>query len=313
LNLTNETDSPWSIILAGGEGERLRALTERWLGRHKPKQYCTFVGTRSMFQHTVDRCDRISAPEHKIAVVARGHADEVQSQLVPARLGSVITQPKNCDTAVGIFLALTHVRNRDPDATVVLFPSDHFVYPEDRFIEVVKAAAQAAHQMQHWLFLLGVPPDRPEPDYGWIEPSCHLGCINGYRVLAAKGFLEKPTQERCLRAMTRGSLWNTMILAARSETLWKTGWTCFPEVMRLFEAYGEAIGTSDEPSVLETIFEVMPSRNFSTHLLEHAHAQLAVVEMAGVLWCDWGRPDRILETLSYVGKQPAFSWTRTAD
>lgn len=265
-----------------------------------------------MFQHTVDRSDRISAPERKIAVVARGHEHEVESQLVPAKLGSVISQPRNCDTAVGIFLALTHVRNRDPSATLVLFPSDHFVYPEERFIEIVKTAAQAARQMQHWLFLLGASPDRPEPDYGWIEPSRHLACINGYRILAAKGFLEKPSPERCRKAMSGGALWNTMILAARLETLWKMGWTCFPEVMRLFEAYGEAIGTSDEASVLEAIFEVMPIRNFSTHLLQHAHAQLAVVEMTGVLWCDWGRPDRILETLSYVGKRPAFSGTMAA-
>ena len=136
--------------------------------------------------------------------------------------------------------------------------------------------------MQHWLFLLGASPDRPEPDYGWIEPSRHLACINGYRILAAKGFLEKPSPERCRKAMSGGALWNTMILAARLETLWKMGWTCFPEVMRLFEAYGEAIGTSDEASVLEAIFQVMPIRNFSTHLLQHAHAQLAVVEMTGV-------------------------------
>ena len=52
----------WSVILAGGEGQRMRALIQRWLGSHKPKQYCTFVGNRSMFQHTLDRTDMLTPP-----------------------------------------------------------------------------------------------------------------------------------------------------------------------------------------------------------------------------------------------------------
>jgi len=312
LNQSYDSNSPWCIILAGGEGERLRPLTERWLGHHKPKQYCAFVGTRSMFQHTVDRANQISPTARIIAVVGRGHVREARSQLETARMGKVISQPKNCDTAAGIFLALTHVRAQDPNATVVLFPSDHFVYPEDKFVEVVKTAAQAAREMEHWLFLLGVSPSAAEPDFGWIELGYHLAWINGYRVLATKDFLEKPARERCRRAMAGGALWNTLILAVRLETLWRIGWTCFPELMQLFEAYAEAIGTPDERSVLEAIYEVMPSRNFSTHLLEQVPSQVAAIEMKGVLWCDWGRADRILETLSHLGKRPAFSLARAA-
>jgi len=307
LSRTHDRNAPWSIILAGGEGERLRPLTERWLGHHKPKQYCTFVGSRSMFQHTHDRADQISLPERKLTVIARNHERDVHSQLVKAKAGRVISQPKNCGTAVGIFLALTHIRAEEPDATVIIFPSDHFVYPEDRFVELVRTAAQAARQMEHRLLLLGALPDRPEPEYGWIEPGRDLAWIHGYRVLAAKGFREKPGPERCLQAMADGALWNTLILAGKLKTLWMMGWICFPEVMKLFEAYGESIATSEELSVLEAIFEIMPARNFSTHLLERVPSRLAVVEMKGVLWCDWGRPDRILETLSHVGKRPAFS------
>ena len=265
-----------------------------------------------MFQHTVDRASQISPAAHRITVVGRDHIREAQSQLGTARAGKVISQPKNCDTAAGIFLALTHVRAHDPNATVVLFPSDHFVYPEEKFIEVVKTAAQAAREMEHWIFLLGVSPSAPEPDFGWIELGYHLAWINGYRVLATKEFLEKPSRDHCHRAMANGALWNTLVLAVRSETLWKIGWTCFPELMQLFEAYGEAIGTPDELSVLEAIYEVMPSRSFSRHLLEQVPSQVAAIEMKGVLWCDWGRAERILETLSYLGKQPSFSLARAA-
>jgi mannose-1-phosphate guanylyltransferase len=126
----------WSLLLAGGEGERMKPFIRRWLGRHKPKQYCTFIGTRSMFQHTLDRSDQIIAPERRVTVIARAHRDEAFSQFSWRAPGKVILQPSNRETAAGIFLGLTYIRKRDPDATVVIFPSDHFAHPEDRFVDM---------------------------------------------------------------------------------------------------------------------------------------------------------------------------------
>src|SRR3989454_12415179 len=107
--------------------------------------------------------------------------------------------------------------------------------------------------------------------------------------------------------MAAGALWNRLVLAARVETLWKMGWQCFPEMMPLFEKYGDALGPSKEQSVLGDIYKMMPARNFSSHLLERLPRQLAVMELTNVLWSDWGRPERIVESLQRIGKQPAFS------
>lgn len=308
MNRGSEKDRLWSIVLAGGEGERLKPFVQRWLGRHKPKQYCTFIGTRSMFQHTLDRADQITVPEHKVTVIGRTHQREAMAQFSPGEAGKLIVQPDNRDTAAGIYLALTYVRAQDPQATVVLYPSDHFVYPEDRFVEVVWNATQAAKQLKNYLFLLGVTPDRLEPEYGWIHPGAHLGWIGGNKIRATEAFLEKPSTKKCRTAMASGALWNTLVLAARVETLWEVGWQCFPEMMPLFERYGESVGTAEEENVLESIYEVMPARNFSSHLLERLPQRVAVMELNGVLWSDWGKPERILETLQRIGKQPAFSW-----
>jgi mannose-1-phosphate guanylyltransferase len=312
VNRGSETERLWSIVLAGGEGERLRPFVQQWLGRHKPKQYCTFVGTRSMFQHTLDRADQLSAPDHRVTVIASSHGQEALSQLSQRQLGKLLVQPANRDTAAGIFLALTYVRAHDPQATVVLYPSDHFVYPEDRFIDVVRSAVQAAKHLKDWLFLLGVTPDRLEPEYGWIHPGPHLGWIGGHKLHAAKAFVEKPSIERCRVAMAAGALWNTLVLAARVETLWEIGWQSFPDMMPLFEMYGDAVGTSKERSVLEAIYEVMPSRSFSSDLLERLPNQVAVMELTDVLWSDWGRPERIVETLQRMGKRPAFAQAQVA-
>ncbi len=106
--------------------------------------------------------------------------------------------------------------------------------------------------------------------------------------------------------MATGALWNTMVLASRVETLWALGWRCFPDMMPLFETYGQAIGTSEEEAVLQAVYKVMPARNFSAHLLQGVATQVAVIELSGVLWCDWGRPERIVNTLHRIGKSPAF-------
>lgn len=125
-------------------------------------------------------------------------------------------------------------------------------------------------------------------------------------------FLEKPSRADATAMKASGGLWNTMIVAARVRTLWQLGWGLFPEVLSLFEKLREAIDTSREGAVLDGIYEVMPSWNFSVDLLSRATKQVAVMPTEGILWSDWGRAERIIETLRRVGRQPNFSMI-TAD
>jgi mannose-1-phosphate guanylyltransferase len=294
----------WSIVLAGGEGRRLGPLTQQWLGRHRPKQYCTFTGTRSMLQHTLDRAERLTAPERKVTVIARTHREEAWPQL-EGRSGSVILQPADRDTAAGIFLPLTYVRARDPHATVVIYPSDHFVYPEERFVELSQYAAETAQRLDDRLILLGAQAEAPEQEYGWIYPGRDMAW-NGHRVRAVSSFLEKPGRAEAQHAMASGALWNTFVMAARVDTLWSLGWYCFPAMMQLFERLGEAIDTEVEEMVLESLYRVMPAKNFSKDLLQRMAGNVSVIELEGVMWSDWGQPDRIATSLGMIGKEPAF-------
>ena len=297
----------WSIVLAGGEGERVKALVQRWLGRHRPKQYCAFVGRRSMFQHTVDRAAQVSTLRRTVVVAARHHEAELRDQLAGRPVEHLLLQPANCDTAAGVFLPLTYVRARDPKATVLLFPSDHFVYPEARFLRLVRQAVQVAERGADRLVLLGVQPDRLELEYGWIEPAPEqAGENSGESVRRVRRFLEKPEPARADEAMRNGALWNTLVLAAKAKVLWELGWQCFPEILVRFEHVGDAIGGPREAAVLEQIYEGMPHANFSAGLLQRLPEAVAVMELEGGLWSDWGKPERIAETLRRIDKQPAF-------
>lgn len=107
-------------------------------------------------------------------------------------------------------------------------------------------------------------------EYGWIKPGRFLGWTGKAPVHAVETFLEKPDEVAAIEAETAGSLWNTMVLAAKGRVLWSLGWKCFPEMMALFERLKAAIDTAEELKVLDEIYQTMPCRNFSSHLLQCA-------------------------------------------
>lgn len=299
----------WSIVLSGGEGQRMRSHIEQWKGQHIPKQYCTFVGTRSMLQHTWDRADRLTAANHKVTVLARTHEHIVCPHLQPKTAGRFVLQPKNRNTAAGIFLPLTYVRWWNPDATVILYPSDHFIYPEGLFINHVRAAVRATEHWTDRIILLGAIPTGPELDYGWVEKQLRLGWANAVPLWSVGSFREKPSVLPIGTPAESRWLWNTMVMVTKVQTLWDVGWQCFPLLMERFTALAEVLGTQRESPILEAIYEDMPNQNFSTELLEGAEEYLAVMEMHNVLWSDWGRPERVVNTLKDIGKVPHFPIT----
>ena len=296
----------WSIVLAGGDDGGIRAFIQRWLGRPKPKQYCAFVGGRSPFQHTLDRAARLSQRERIVTVIAREHRREAWHQLDGRTGGTVLLQPRNHERAAGIYLPLTYIRARDPQATVVVYPSDHFVYPEHRFLDSVERAVWTAEWLPDRVVLLGVSPDRLELDYGWIMPGERLGGSPTYQIKAVDRILEKPTAAQADAALAAGALWNTCVLAAKGETLWQLGWQYFPDLMACFERLSAAIGTPREGRILDEIYHDMPVHNFSSGLLQRVPDRAAVIEMSGVLWSDWSKPEWITHTLRRIGRQPAF-------
>lgn len=302
-----EEGNLWSIVLAGGDGVRTREFIRRWFGHEKPKQYCTFVGTRSMFQHTLDRAARLTPWERVVVVAARHHQDDVWPQLDGRPAGMVLLQPKNADTAAGIFLPLTFILARDPNATVVIYPSDHFIYPEEPFVSAVDQAVGGSALLGGRPVLLAAKPDSLELEYGWIQPGQFLGWTGKAPLQTVETFLEKPDESTARRFQAGGGLWNTMVLAARGRDIWGLGWKCFPEMMSLFERLKDAIDTAEELGVLDAIYDAMPHRNFSSHLLHCAPERLAVMEMTDVLWSDWGNPERILSGIEKIGKRPALA------
>lgn len=296
----------WSIVLGAGDSGRMADFIQRWLGHSRPKQYCTFVGDRSLFQHTLDRASALCRQEHIVALVAREHGHEAWSQLEGRGAGTVLLQPKNRESAAGVYLSLTYLRAKDPEATVVIYPSDHFVYPEVNFLGSVHRALWTLEWLPDRLVVLGVPPDRLELDYGWILPGEKIDGSEKYQIHAVRSFVSRPTVVQADAALAVGALWNTCVMAAKAETLWQTGWQCFPDLMQRFERLGHSIGTSKEAQILDEIYHDIPAHDLVSELLQRVPDRAAVIEVSGILWSDWGKPERITDSLRRIGREPAF-------
>lgn len=190
----DERGNLWSVVLAGGDGVRTKEFIRSWLGYEKPKQYCTFVGSRSMFQHTLDRAARLTPWERVVVVAAHHHQHEVWSQLDGRPAGMVLLQPKNVDTAAGIYLSLTYVLARDPQATVVIYPSGHFIFPEGLFLSTVNEAVRGSILLGGRPVLLAAKPDSLELEYGWIKPGRLLDRAEKAAIQAVERSLKNQTR-----------------------------------------------------------------------------------------------------------------------
>lgn len=298
--------SLWSLVLAGGHGERLRQYTEQCFGTYRPKQYCAFMGKRSMIQHTWARAKALSLPHQVVTVMDQSHWGYVRTQLIQESLGRVVWQPDNRGTGPGVFLPLSYIRAHDPHATVVLWPSDHFIFPVEPMIQVIRDAAALVREQPQRMVVLTVPPQSREQDYGWVIPGERLPHPGGFQFREVRRFVEKPMGSQLEDIILKGGQWNTLVLIANVQTLWEAGRQCIPEVMMPLEEHAGSIGTSNEQQRLLHLYRTMPSRNFSSDVLSLIPQQLHMVELTGVYWSDWGRPERIQETITCMRQRESF-------
>jgi len=319
--LSNEkakTGSRWVIVLAGGEGRRLRSLIRDWLGETRPKQYCTFMGTRSMLQHTLDRARKLVKDEHIVTVVGSGHRSFLKRSLSAPLPGTLVEQPIDRGTAAGIYLAASHIFERDPLATILVMPSDSYISPEERFQQYAEHAMLMAEKYDDQLFQLGVTPKGPETDFGWIESARSKRRIASTRLpgeaLTVSMFYEKPNTSKANALYEKGCLWNTGIFAAKVKTLWWFGWCSIPDMMRRFETFSQVYPAAQqinssrvhEAIVLTHLYHGMSYADFMRDVLAKVSEWSAVIRMDNVEWSDWGRPERIKQTIENCGANSSF-------
>ena len=287
----SSTGTSWTVVLAAGEGTRLRPMTVDALGAAIPKQFCSFRSRQSLLRDTIDRCRRLVPAERILVVVAADHRRWWRRDLADLQPANVVVQPCNRGTACGVLLPLVTLLARDPGAIVTFMPSDHLVEQEQLLTGSMARAAELVRDGGEDLVLLGVRPESPDPGYGWITPSRALES-GLYEVLS---FIEKPERERAERLILDGALWNSFIFVGRALALMDLfDWT-MPWLTRLFTHLGSTGGIRHRTAV-DALYARLPTLDFSRDVLQEVDAGLRVLAVPPCGWVDLGTPDRVAAT-----------------
>ena len=296
----------WVVVLAGGQGVRLQGFVRRVLGTERAKQFCRFVGRRSMLRHTWDRALQLVDPARIVTIITAGQECDLEEEVVRGVPGTLLVQPENKETAPGLLLPLLWIARRSPTATVVVFPADHFIWEENTFAEHVRTAVRAAGARTDRVTILGVEADAAEIDYGWILPGDPLPVESPVELSTVWRFWEKPDRETAVNLLARGCLWNTMIMAGRLEAYLGLVAAQLPWMVEPLDAVVDCVGVPGKARTAAAIYAKIPPTNFSRAILVPCAAQLMVLAARGVTWSDWGDAGRIVRTLRRFDRQSAW-------
>jgi mannose-1-phosphate guanylyltransferase len=301
-----DADETWALVLAAGEGSRLRSLTTSVTGVTIPKQFCSLHEGPSLLHKALRRARAVTDNSHTCAVVAEQHRRFWEPQLASLPAANIVVQPENRGTAIGILLPLLHILMRDPAAQIVLLPSDHYVCEEG----VLDASLRDGIEQLRWRFdevlLLGIKLEGPDAELGYIVP----GSTDGRGALLVQRFVEKPALSHSRELIRSGGLWNAFIVAALGQALLALFRRRIPEVVEAIRAAVQSdLRSTGEARAVAELYESLPIIDFSRDILSGQEEHLRVLPVPQCGWSDLGTPKRVAEALK---RAPQLEFVRGA-
>jgi mannose-1-phosphate guanylyltransferase len=296
----------WAVVLAGGDGTRLRSLTHWIAGDDRPKQFCRLYGGRTLLAHTRSRLARAIAPERTLFAVVAAHQRFYKDDLADVAPSRMVVQPANLGTTAAIVYSLARARKLAGDPVVGIFPTDHYYAKETPFIGSIHLALQAVRELADTVILLGAGAAHPEVEYGWIEPGAPLKCRATHALLGVNRFWEKPSLRVAQTLFAHGCLWNTFVMIGRASAFLNILRAAVPRVLDALGAEPSrssagCAGFDHSAASGGPAAEALAPSDFSGRVLSTATENLAVLPLGDVGWSDLGTPERVQDMLERVG------------
>ena len=226
----------YPVILAGGSGTRFWPRSRR----AHAKQVLALDGERSMIQQTVERLKPLAGEEKTWVITNEYLSKEIADQLPSVPANQIIEEPMARNTAPACGLAAFLIERINPDAVLGVFPSDHVIADEPRFLKTLQKGIALAAAGDN-VVVLGIEPTRPETGYGYIETGDNT---RDSGVLHVRRFTEKPNLQRAEEFLACGNYyWNSGMFLWSARTLANAVREHLPETAPLLETIAAAWGT----------------------------------------------------------------------
>ena len=268
--------------MAGGIGSRFWPMST---AQH-PKQFLDVLGIgKSLLRMTYERLLLLAPSENVYILTNAIYKDLVKTQLPELSDGQILCEPERKNTAPCITYAAAKISQINPDATLIVAPSDHLILKEDKFAGIVNTAIKAANDNER-LVTLGIKPTRPDTGYGYIE-FIEDGDILAGQVKDVKHFTEKPNRELAEIFLKSGNYyWNSGIFIWKASTILHAMEKFKPALYDLFTSQKEKYNTPGEQDYVNASFAACEDISIDFAVMENA--KNVDVVLANFDWSDLG-------------------------
>lgn len=279
----------YCVIMCGGVGSRFWPSSRE----ARPKQFLDFFGCgRSLLQLTVDRISKVVPPERILLLTNRRYEPLIREQLPEIPAGNILLEPARRNTAPCICWAAKHIQALDPEASMVVLPSDHLVLKEGEFHKAIEKGFRFVEDGDR-LLTLGIQPTCPHTGYGYIQQAAAVEGTDGIR--RVKSFTEKPDLELAKVFLSSGEFyWNAGIFLWNVDSILKAFRKYSPETLAVFDRGDGTYGTPSERAFIEEAFPQAPSNSIDYAVMEKAAN--VFVETVDIGWSDLGSWNALFAT-----------------
>ena len=281
----------YAVIMAGGGGTRLWPVSRK----ERPKQLLPLIGEETLFQSTVERLENLFPAERILVVTVEEQAREMLQQAPSIPQENYILEPAPRGTASVVGLAAAILQKRDPDASMAILPSDHFIRNQDLFHYLLRAAFEVAEN--EYLVTLGITPTHPSTAYGYIQQGQPLSGGYKYPAYDVKSFVEKPDEEVAQKLLRSGNhSWNSGMFIWRADVILKEINKQMPDLDEVLKKISYAWGTPTQNEVLKDCWHDLKVKTVDYGIMEKAE-HVAVLPAGGLGWSDVGSWQSLFEVL----------------